>query len=64
MDHPYENFTAYLMKYGFTRNPLSKAQFQRCQDEGLSDNALYGIACDMNAGLPFADAYSINKDRT
>ena len=59
----YDEFTQYLAKYGFINNPLSQEQFKKCHDNTLSLEGVYGIACDMCAGIDFDRAYEINRER-
>ena len=56
----YAEFQAYMARYGFPQCPLSEAQFKRAQAE-LGDDALFGVACDVNAGVAFATALRVNK---
>jgi hypothetical protein len=57
----YKEFSEYLAKYGFIANPIDEKRYEKIAN--LSLDALYGIVCDVNAGISFARAVAINKDR-
>ena len=42
--------------YGFTESPLSVAEMAYLYREGFSVQDAYGVACDVNADIPFDDA--------
>jgi len=55
----YAEFQSYMARYGFPQCPLSEDQFKRAQAK-LGDDALFGVACDVNAGVDFATALKVN----
>ena len=55
----YAEFQAYMARYGFPQCPLSEDQFKHAQAT-LGDDALFGVACDVNAGVDFATALKVN----
>lgn len=57
----YHEFQRYMANYGFVSTPITEEEYARCA--GLDDNVTYGIACDVNAGIPFEEAYRINACR-
>lgn len=59
----YEEFRAYLARYGFTSCPVSKYEYEACQLLGLTQDQIYGVACDVNAGLTFQRALACNSGR-
>lgn len=51
-------------RYGFVHFPLTDAELEIAYNEGLEVSEMYGIVCDVNAGLSFAEAFSIVKPWT
>lgn len=57
----YDEFTAYLAKYGFTPCPITNEQFDGLKAEGFHDDDFYGLACDVLAGVDFNVAVKMNN---
>jgi hypothetical protein len=55
----YEEFSAYIANYGFTYNPIAKGNWPRL--DKLTFDQKYGLACDLNAGIPFERALRVNS---
>ncbi len=60
----YADFQAYMAKYGFPSCPLTEDQFNEAHMLGATDNDMYGIACDVNAGVDFHVAVKLNTQHT
>lgn len=58
----YAEFQAYMAKYGFVSCPLTEEQFTYCIATGMNVDTLYGVACDVNAGIDFLRAVEINNE--
>lgn len=56
----YAEFQTYMAKYGFVACPITESQYNICIRDGLDINDIYGVACDVNAGLRFSKALAIN----
>jgi len=56
----YEQFQQYCAYLGHTYTPLSRRQFNLVNDENQPPDYLYGIACDVAAGLTFIEAVEAN----
>lgn len=57
----YAEFQAYMAKYGFTTCPLTAKEFAYASDVFKANtDQLYGIACDVNAGVKFTAALVAN----
>jgi hypothetical protein len=54
----YAEFQRRMASYGFISTPITEEQFALC--DKLSYDAVYGIACDVNAGLSFEVAVAVN----
>ncbi len=59
----YGDFVAYMAKYGFIACPLSEAQHAEARELGADDADMFGIACDVNAGVDFHVAVKLNTQR-
>lgn len=59
----YEEFKAYMAKYGFPACPITEEQFDAAMGYGLHVDDFYGMACDVNAGVDFHVACQINDRR-
>jgi len=49
----YAEFQQYCSRFGFIEAPLTEEQFDHCVDAGLSDQGIYGVACDVMADIEF-----------
>lgn len=49
-------------KYGFISCPLYHDEIQTLLDAGLDNDAIWGIGCDVAAGISFHRAYAITKE--
>lgn len=49
MEHQRNEF----LRYGFSPCPLSDDQFVELERRGISPEFIYGIGCDVNAGVDF-----------
>lgn len=47
-------------QYGFPNCPLSDSQIETLETRGVCLNTAYGIGCDVNAGIAFQRAMTIN----
>lgn len=56
----YTEFQQYMARYGFVSCPLSELQFNEALAYGATVDQLYGIACDVNAGVAFSLACRAN----
>lgn len=52
----YAEYKAMMAYYGFVTCPLTEAQFVRAKGLSLTVDDLYGLGCDVNAGVPFTRA--------
>lgn len=59
----YAEYQKMMAHYGFVRCPLTWDQFMTARLKGASDTALWGIGCDVNAGVELHRAIEVNKDR-
>lgn len=57
----YPNFQRLLAMRGFTSSPLSETEYYAAVVAGRSYDAIHGIACDVNAGIDFASALTLNE---
>lgn len=48
--------------YGFTATPLDETETELCRISGLNLEQAYGVACDVNAGIPFVTALAAALD--
>lgn len=48
-----EDMKAEFLRYGFIGSPLSDGQLVELDKENFSPNEIYGIGCDVNAGVSF-----------
>ena len=48
-----------LARYGFTGCPLTAQEIEFCYLLAINLDTAYLIACDVNAGFTFSEAYSI-----
>lgn len=62
-DISYAEFQEYMANYGFPNCPLSEEQFNEARNLGALDDDMYGIACDVNAGIDFHVAVKLNTQR-
>lgn len=46
-------------RYGFVNFPLTDEELETAYNEGLEVSEMYGVVCDVNAGLSFAEALAI-----
>lgn len=53
----YAEYQAYMAKYGFINCPLTADQFEAAVKLGAE---VYGVGCDVNAGVDFRVACKIN----
>lgn len=60
----YDEFQKYMANYGFPVCPLSVEQFFHAKEMGATDDDMYGIGCDVNAGVDFIVAVMLNTQRT
>lgn len=58
----YEEFQHYMARYGFPSCPLTKEQFDDAAAR-LHEDDLFGLACDVNAGVTFEVAIVVNDRR-
>lgn len=56
----YAEFQSYMAHWGFTSTPITEDQYNICVRDGLDINAIYGVACDVNAGIRFSRALAVN----
>jgi hypothetical protein len=56
----YQEFQSYCARMGFTDTPITRDQFDHCVEAGLSDEGIYGVACDVSADIEFNAAVSGN----
>lgn len=56
----YAEFQRYMANYGFVQTPMNENCFNKCKH--LPIDTIYGIACDMNAGLSFVEAFYVNEN--
>jgi hypothetical protein len=59
----YADFQRYVANYGFPTCPLTEEQFNAARSIGATDGEMYGIACDVNAGVDFHVAGLLNTQR-
>lgn len=59
----YHEYQAYMAKYGFVPCPLTEDQFNDAHMKGATDDDMFGIGCDVNAGVDFNVAVKINTQR-
>lgn len=55
----YAEYQAYMARYGFIECPLTEEQFNEASAK-LHEDDLYGLGCDVNAGVDFHVAMKIN----
>ena len=55
----YEEYQAYMAKYGFVSCPLTHEQFNIAVERGAE---VYGVGCDVNAGVDFNVAVKVNMN--
>lgn len=46
-------------RYGFVNFPLTDEELEIAYNEGMEVPEMYGIVCDVNAGLSFEEAFAI-----
>lgn len=51
-------------RYGFVNFPLTDAELEVAYNEGLEVPEMYGVFCDVHAGLSFEEALAIAKGLT
>lgn len=56
----YTEFQQYCARFGFIETPITEHQFNHCVDAGLSDEGIYGVACDVLADIDFDAAVAGN----
>jgi hypothetical protein len=56
----YADFCAHIASYGFISNPMTSAEYDKLSH--LDTNILYGIVCDLNAGISFRRAVLLAKE--
>lgn len=56
----YPEFQRKMASYGFIICPLSEQEYERAVAHGCNDNTIYGVACDVNAGIGFERALQVN----
>lgn len=57
----YDEFQKYMAKYGFIKCPLNAREYWIARDTfNATIDQLYGIACDVNAGVKFTAALVAN----
>lgn len=61
MPMTYADFQQYCARFGFIEMPLTEKQFNYCVETGLSDDAIYGVACDVLADVEFETAVIVNR---
>ena len=57
----YDEFVQYMARYGFIGCPLTLNQYIIAKDVSDDIDFLYGLACDVNAGIDFGNALIANK---
>ena len=60
---PYSEYQRIMAMYGFVTCPLSEPQYVTAQAKGIGADEMYGLGCDVNAGIPFKRALSIVLSR-
>ena len=61
MSMTYTDFQQYCARMGFVDTPLTQKEFNYCVETGLSDDAIYGVACDVLADVDFETAVIVNR---
>lgn len=56
----YREYQQYMAKYGFSACPLLESEFTFAKESGATDDQLYGIGCDVSAGIRLQRAIEIN----
>lgn len=56
----YSEFQQYCARFGFIETPITEEQFDHCVSLGLSDQGIYGVACDVLADIEFHTAVGAN----
>lgn len=59
----YKEYQKMMAHYGFIRCPLTEEEFNHAVAMGATDAALWGIGCDMAAGVELDRAIEVNKSR-
>lgn len=59
----YKEFQAYMANYGFIVCPMTREEYGEAFALGARQTHMFGIACDMNAGLDLQSAVKINTQR-
>lgn len=49
-------------RYGFVNFPLTDEELEYAYNEGLEVSEMYGVVCDVSAGLSFEEALGIASD--
>lgn len=52
-----------FLRYGFIGSPLSDEQLVALEEENFSRNEIYGIGCDVNAGISLQRAKEVALTR-
>lgn len=59
----YDEYRQYMAKYGFVNCPLTEDQYREAHELGATGDDMYGIGCDVNAGVDFYVAVKLNTQR-
>lgn len=56
----YAEYQSYMARYGFVECPLTIEQFEEAS-KVLHEDDMYGLGCDVNAGVDFNVAMKVNN---